>query len=121
MKGVFGRYLDVDLTRGTLSDYPVPDSWYSAYLGGRGVATRILLQETRGGEDPLGEGNVLVFATGPFQGLSIPGGGRHAVVARSPKTGTVNESYAGGFSPTSWARQATTGSSCAGRRTGLRT
>ena len=97
MKGVFGRYLDVDLTRGTLSDYPVPDSWYSAYLGGRGVATRILLQETRGGEDPLGEGNVLVFATGPFQGLSIPGGGRHVVVARSPKTGTVNESYAGGF------------------------
>ncbi|MBU0595327.1 aldehyde ferredoxin oxidoreductase, partial [Candidatus Bipolaricaulota bacterium] len=97
MDGYFGKYADVDLTTGMVADYAIPDAWVEKHVGGRGVATRILLEELQGCEDPLGPDNILVFATGPYQGTGTPGGGKHGIFGRSPKTNTVNESYAGGF------------------------
>lgn len=93
----FGIYLDVDLSSGSVSDYEIPNTWFDQYLGGRGIATRILLEELQGGENPLGPENILVFAAGPLQGSGVAGAGRHAVVAKSPKNRTFNESYCGGF------------------------
>ena len=55
MKGVFGRYGDVDLSQGTVGDYKISDEWYRKYLWGRGIALRILLDEMSGDEDPLGK------------------------------------------------------------------
>jgi len=95
--GTFGRYLDVDLTVRVISDYQIPDSWARLYIGGRGIASRILLEELSGSEDPLSEANILVFGTGPFQGTGILGAGRHIVMAISPKTGSIAGSYAGGY------------------------
>jgi len=89
--------LDVDLSSGSLSDYPIPDHWLNLYLGGRGIGARILLEELAGTEDPLSEGNILVFATGPFQGTGLLGAGRHAVLSLSPKTGSIADSYVGGY------------------------
>ena len=97
IKGVFGRYLDVDLTTGKTGDYEIPPDWYEKHLGGRGIAARIMLKELKGKEDPLGEDNILIFATGPLQGTNVAGAGRYLVMSRSPKTGTMNEAYAGGF------------------------
>jgi aldehyde:ferredoxin oxidoreductase len=97
MKGVFGRYADVDLTAGVVKDFEIPQDWYKKYLGGRGIGLRILLEELKGNEDPLGPDNILIFATGPLQGTGIAGAGRHAVIAKSPKTGSLSDSYAGGF------------------------
>jgi len=97
MNAAFGRYLDVDLSSGTVKDYPVPEPWYRLYLGGKGIGARILLAELTGKEDPLSPENVLVFATGPFQGTGLAGAGRHAILALSPKTGSVADSYVGGF------------------------
>jgi len=54
--------------------------------------------------EPLGPENMLVFATGPLQGTGIAGAGRHAIIGKSPKTGTLNDSYAGGF----WAHELAT-------------
>jgi aldehyde:ferredoxin oxidoreductase len=97
MKGVFGKYADVDLSSSRVSNYDIPSSWSERYLGGRGIGLRILLEEMSGDEDPLGPGNIIVFATGPLQGTGIAGAGRHAVISKSPKTGALNDSYAGGF------------------------
>ena len=97
MKGVFGEYADVDLTKECVKNYKLPEEWYQKYLGGRGIGHRILLEELKKEADPLGPENILVFATGPLQGTGVAGAGRHAVVAKSPKTGTLNDSYAGGF------------------------
>jgi len=97
MEGCFGRYLKVDLTDHSLEDYDIPDSWLKKYIGGRGIGARILLEEMNGGEDPLGPKNTLIFATGPLQGTRVPGAGRHVVLSKSPKTGSVSDSYAGGF------------------------
>lgn len=97
MKGCFGRYLKVDLSDRSLEEYEIPDEWLHKYMGGRGIGARILLEEMNGGEDPLGPENILIFATGPLQGTKIPGSGRHVVLSKSPKTGSVSGSYAGGF------------------------
>ncbi len=97
MEGFFGKYLKVDLSNETLEDYEIPEDWLEKYLGGRGIGARILLEEMSGGEDPLGPENVLVFATGPLQGTRVPGAGRHVVLSKSPKTGSVSGSYVGGF------------------------
>ncbi len=97
MKGSFGKYLDVDLTRGKCSEYAIPNAWRELLLGGKGIAARLLLEELPERVDPFGPENLLVFATGPFQGTGVAGGGRHAVLAVSPKTGAVADSYVGGY------------------------
>jgi aldehyde:ferredoxin oxidoreductase len=97
MDGRHGRYLDVDLSTGTIRDYAVPEAWFRLHLGGKGIAARILLDELPARVDPLGPDNVVAFATGPFQGTGVVGAGRHAVLAVSPKTGRVADSYAGGY------------------------
>lgn len=95
--GYFGRYLDVSLTERSITDYQIPDEWYKRFLGGRGMAARIMLEELETGIDPLSPNNIVIFATGPLQGLSIPGGGRHLLMAKSPKTNVVSGSYVGGY------------------------
>jgi len=97
MQGSFGRYLDVDLTTRTIVDYVIPEEWSRLYIGGRGIAARILLKELSGKEDPLSADNILVLGTGPFQGTGLLGAGRHVVMGLSPKTGSVADSYVGGF------------------------
>jgi len=97
MKAVFGKYLDVNLTDRSIGEYPIPEEWWRSHLGGKGIGARILLDELTGKEDPLSPENVLVFATGPFQGTGLMGAGRHAVISLSPKTGSVADSYVGGY------------------------
>jgi aldehyde:ferredoxin oxidoreductase len=89
--------LDVDLSSGVIEDYEIPAKWQTLHLGGRGIAARILLDELTGEEDPLSPENILVFATGPFQGTGLLGAGRHVVMAISPKTRSVADSYTGGY------------------------
>lgn len=97
MNGISGKYLDIDLTNKTVEDYEIPDKWYKLHLGGRGIAARIQAKELEGGEKPLGEENLLIFSVGPLQGTNLGGAGRHCVTAKSPKTGSISDSYAGGF------------------------
>lgn len=97
MQGVYGRYLEVDLTTGTVSEREVPPRWYELHLGGRGIAARLLLELVPPDANPLGPENALIFATGPFQGTGLAGAGRHVVAGKSPKTGSISDSYAGGF------------------------
>ncbi len=97
MLGKFGKYLDVDLKTAQITDYTIPDEWAKLYVGGRGIAARILLEELSGKENPLSEDNILVFGTGPFQGTGVLGAGRHIVISLSPKTGSVAGSYVGGY------------------------
>ncbi|MBE0477543.1 aldehyde ferredoxin oxidoreductase family protein [Candidatus Aerophobetes bacterium] len=96
MLGVFGKYADVDLSTGKISNYEIPEDWHTKHMGGRGIAARILIKELVPKIDPLSEHNILVFAAGPFQGLNMAGGGRFLVMGKSPKTWTINDSFCGG-------------------------
>jgi aldehyde:ferredoxin oxidoreductase len=47
--------------------------------------------------DPLSPQNLLIFAPGILQGTNLPGSGRHGVGAKSPLTGAIASSEAGGW------------------------
>ncbi|MBI5231578.1 MAG: aldehyde ferredoxin oxidoreductase, partial [Coriobacteriales bacterium] len=88
-----------ELLRVNMSDLsakfePVPESL--ARYGGRALTDAIVLAEVAGDADPLGPGNVLVFAPGTLGGTTAPNGGRLSVGAKSPLTGGIKESNAGG-------------------------
>ncbi|MCY3784448.1 MAG: aldehyde ferredoxin oxidoreductase family protein [Chloroflexi bacterium] len=91
------RFLRVDLTTGRLSvERPEPD-FMRLHMGGRNVIAHTLLSEVPPEIDAFDPENRLVFALGPITGVSVPGGSRHSVGAKSPLTGLFGESEAGGY------------------------
>lgn len=65
-------------------------------LGGRGLSARILNTEVAGTIHPLSSNNKLVVAPGLLAGTMAPSFGRISMGAKSPLTGTIKESNAGG-------------------------
>jgi aldehyde:ferredoxin oxidoreductase len=84
----------VNVREQTLKQEPVPDSWKR--LGGRGLLARILLDEVDAKCDPLGPGNKLIFAPGLLVGHMLSSTDRISVGGKSPLTGGIKESNAGG-------------------------
>jgi len=84
----------VNVREQTLKQEPVPDSWQR--LGGRGLLARILLDEVDAKCDPLGPGNKLIFAPGLLVGHMLSSTDRISVGGKSPLTGGIKESNAGG-------------------------
>jgi len=72
----------------------VPQSWQR--LGGRGLLARILLDEVDAKCDPLGPQNKLIFAPGLLVGHMLSSNDRISVGGKSPLTGGIKESNAGG-------------------------
>ena len=67
------------------------------YLGGVGLAIALAKEEGVDRADPLGPDNTIIFAVGPFN-AAYPLASKTVAVFRSPLTGTLGESYAGGRS-----------------------
>ena len=65
-------------------------------LGGHGLTSAIVSRDVDPEADPLGPGNVLVFAAGIFAGTVVPNGGRLSVGGKSPLTGGIKEANSGG-------------------------
>lgn len=91
-----GRMLRVDLTKKKTYELRQKEAFYRKFLGGSGLATKIIFDENDPEKEPLNSDNRLVFAVGPYQGTTIPGSGRFEVAARSPLTGIWGESNGGG-------------------------
>ena len=94
--GLWGKILRVNLSNSAITEESIPKEWSSKFLGGRGLAMRYLIEETPKGADPLGPENVLIFMTGLLTGLASPTASKHSVVAKSPLTGIIGHSIAGG-------------------------
>jgi aldehyde:ferredoxin oxidoreductase len=73
---------------------PVPESWQP--LGGRALLAKILLDEIDPLCEPLGSKNKLIFALGLLVGHTISSTDRISIGAKSPLTGGIKESNAGG-------------------------
>jgi aldehyde:ferredoxin oxidoreductase len=96
MQGPFnGKFLRVDLTKGTTTVGEVPALTYRMYLGGAAMVAYLLNRELKPGVDPLGPDNVLVFATCPANGAPISGTTRFSAAAKSPLTGGVRRGGGG--------------------------
>jgi aldehyde:ferredoxin oxidoreductase len=66
------------------------------HLGGRALIARLLLEEIPPPCDALGAHNKLIFAPGLLAGCGVTTAGRLSIGAKSPLTGGVKESNAGG-------------------------
>jgi len=92
---IAGKILEVNLTNQKITEQTIPDEMFEAYLGGRGVAAKILWDNTDKDTDPLGPDNVLIFSTGTLLGTA-PCSGRVSVTTKSPATGMYLKTSAGG-------------------------
>jgi aldehyde:ferredoxin oxidoreductase len=92
-----GAVLRVNLTNGTLKTEAFPRELAKLYLGGRGLATKMFVDETDPKVDPLAPENKLLFATGPLTNTTAPTGGRYMVITKSPLTGLIASSNSGGY------------------------
>jgi len=75
-----------------------------AMLGGRGLTSDIVNAEVPPQGHALGAGNKLVIAPGLLSGTAAPCSGRISIGAKSPLTGTIKESNAGGTAAQKLAR-----------------
>ena len=97
--GYTGKILHVDLTSGVLDVEEPPEELYRTYMGGSALGLYYLLKNTPPGADPYGPDNTLAFMLAGITGAPIAGQSRATVVAKSPLTGGVGDSQAGGFWP----------------------
>lgn len=88
------KILRVDMSDKTTRFEEVPRPYLG--LGGRGLTSIMIDTEVPPKCDPLGPENKLIFAPGLLSGTSLVNTSRISVGAKSPLTGTIKESNAGG-------------------------
>ena len=99
MYGWNAKVLRVNLTNGVCADEDLNPNLLREFIGGRGLGTKILFDEVLPTVSPLSAENKLIFATGPATGTQL-GSCRYVVVTKSPLTGGIACSNAGGhFGP----------------------
>ncbi len=97
--GYHGKILHVHLDDLTLEVETPPEAFYRTYGGGSALGMYYVLRHTPPGADPLGPENTLALALSVLTGAPISGQSRITAVARSPLTGAIGDSQAGGFFP----------------------
>jgi aldehyde:ferredoxin oxidoreductase len=97
--GYHGKILHVDLTTGRMEVEKPPESFYRKYMGGSAMALYYILREVPARADPLGPENLLTVFDSVVTGASISGQSRINVNAKSPMSGAIGDSQAGGFFP----------------------
>lgn len=99
LSGYHGKILEIDLSTRSAQTRPLKPETAVHYLGGRGLATRVFVDEVDPGCEPLSGDNVLVIAVAPLVGTNAPTACRGHMVFKSPLTGLIGSANCGG----SWA------------------
>jgi len=115
MGGWMGKMLRVDLGSGEIRDEILDAQVAKDYIGGRGIGIYYLSRDVDPACDPLSPENVLVMAAGPLTGTGAPTGARYMVMTKSPLTGAITCSNAGGRFPTELKRSGYDGIVFSGR------
>jgi len=88
--------LEVDLGHGRIARHDIPHDVIRDYLGGRGVAARLLWDRLHEGTDPYAPSSALILSTGTLAGTTAPMSGRATITCVSPATGQYFKSNVGG-------------------------
>jgi len=88
------KFIRVNMNEKTITIEDVPQDYRG--LGGRGLTSIMINAEVPPKCDPLGPENKLIFAPGLLSGTPLPNSSRISVGAKSPLTGGIKESNAGG-------------------------
>ena len=79
--GWTGKILRVNLTNGSITTESTEP--YKDYIGGMGLANKIMYDEVPAGTDPLSAENKVVFAVGPLTASGVPLAGRMTICSLS--------------------------------------
>ena len=88
------RYLDIDLAALTIDEHQI--SGQDLVNAGRYFIAKTLVECGAATVDPLSGDNPLIFSAGPFAGTNFSNANRTSVGCKSPLTGGIKESNAGG-------------------------
>jgi aldehyde:ferredoxin oxidoreductase len=88
------KFIRVKMSKKTITVEDVPQEYTG--LGGRGLTSIMINEEVPAQCDPLGPDNKLIFAPGLLSGTPLPNTSRISIGAKSPLTGGIKESNAGG-------------------------
>ncbi|MBW1812044.1 MAG: aldehyde:ferredoxin oxidoreductase, partial [Deltaproteobacteria bacterium] len=94
--GYGSRILQIDLTHRRFHIEDLDPAWIKDVIGGRPANTKRLAEELDPTCDPLGPDNMLIFGVGPLTGSLLPASAYYTVTAKSPLTGILGDSAAGG-------------------------
>jgi aldehyde:ferredoxin oxidoreductase len=97
--GYTGRILHVDLTHSTIQVEEPPEAFYRKYMGGSAMGLFYIMRDMPAGTDPLSPDSVLTIMLSITTGAPISGQSRMNVNAKSPVSGGIGDSQAGGFFP----------------------
>ncbi len=97
MKGWTGKILRINLTDGSNKVEDLDKGLAKKYIGGRGIGSKMLLDEVDPTIDPLSPDNKMFIFTGPLTGTGAPCAGRYMVITKSPQTGSIACSNSGGY------------------------
>lgn len=95
--GYTGKILRVNLSTGKIS---VDDTYrYKEFIGGEGIAMKIMWDEVPAGTHPYDEKNKLIFGSGPLCGTGAPCSGRTNITSLLPSNPFygVTSSHMGGY------------------------
>jgi len=90
------KLLEINLTNNTIGDRKLKEEVLKNYLGGSGLAAKLLYDELQPNLSPLHPDSPLLFFSGLLTGTSVPTASKLSVCAKSPLTGIWNESTVGG-------------------------
>ena len=74
--GNMGKALEVDLTSGKTSEFEPDEEIYRDFIGGAGLAAKLLFDRGNLEAGQLDSDNLLIFATGPLTGIGFSGSSR---------------------------------------------
>jgi aldehyde:ferredoxin oxidoreductase len=104
MTGYGGRILRVDLGTGRSEIEPLGEPTARAFLGGNGLAARLLWEAVPAGTDAYDPANGVVVGVGPITDTLVPGNSRACIASKSPLTGLFFDSTFGGRFPATLKR-----------------
>ena len=91
-----GKVLRINLTDKTIKTEALDMEMAKKFIGGRGLGTKMMMDEVDPKVDALSPENKMFIVTGPMTGNPIATGGRYMVVTKAPLTGTIASSNSGG-------------------------
>ena len=94
--GFTGRILRVDLSAKQVKEESTPIDLARQFIGGAGLASRLLYPLLDPAIDPLSPENPLLVLAGPLTGTKVPCAGRLSLCSRSPLTRLWGECNIGG-------------------------
>jgi aldehyde:ferredoxin oxidoreductase len=96
-KGIFNKVLWIDLSKESFEEQELSDEILRQYIGGYGLAVKLIYENMPAKADPLGPESIMGFFPGLLTSTVAPLSGRFMVACKSPLTGGWGDANCGGY------------------------